>query len=241
MVTHNNPQPSCETDSPQAAQPSGKLVPVFGGESGLPCTALTINLALCAAQSGKSVLIIDCDRGHSFTHFGLSPKNTLDDVLKGRADIRDTKHIVADGRLTLTRGGNIDLEDMLGALAAMSLSHDWVFVIPKSGCTPAHVRLAAAADHALLMFDSAGDRFMRAYWMLDAIRSRAPKCDPLMICSGSEEEGQEAYELFAGTVRDFLGGPPRLGAIIESADMSQNQAEHILKSLTEDQLREKAA
>lgn len=241
MVKHNNPQPSCENNIHLSGHTNGKLVPVFGGESGLPRTALTINLALCAAQSGKSVLIIDCDQGHSFTHFGLSPKNTLDDVLKGVANIGDAKHIVADGQLTLTRGGEAGLEDMLGALAAMSLSHDWVFVIPKSGCTPAHVRLAAAADNALMVFDSASDRFMRAYWMLDAIRARAPKYDPLMICSGDETEGQEAYELFAGTVRDFLGGPPRLGAIIGREDICPQRAEHILKNLIEDQMREKAA
>lgn len=215
-------------------EPRAQLVPILGGEAGLPRTALTAALALQAAERGQSVLIVDCDQGRSFAHFGVKSKASLDDVLKGRAAMRDAKCLAADGHLTLTHGGDAALDDLLGALAAMSLSHDWVFVLPKSGCTPAHVRLAAAADHNIMVFDSAGDRFMRAYWMLDAIRARASGCDPIMACAGPKHEARDAYGLFAGTVREFLGAPPALGAIIDRKSVSIESARTVFAALSPD-------
>lgn len=220
---------------------AGRLVPVFAGEDGLPQLELVMALAKAAAQSGESVLIIDCDAGDIMPALGITPKATLQDVIDDTASIADAKHITQDGRMSVAIAGLAPLESLLGALAAMSLAHDWVFILPSSGCTPAHVRLAAAADQSLLAFDSRADRFMRAYWMLDAIRTRAPKCDPLIVTRGPEPEAAIAYDLFAGTVREFLGAPPSLCGHIEDANISDETARGLLKSMQNDGLSRIAA
>lgn len=217
---------------PSKAAPLGYLVPVFAGEDGLPCAQLAIAAAKQAALAGHSVLIVDCDGGHALKALSVDAAVTLSDVLADRAELSDAKYLTPDQAMTVSRAGNTPLETLLGALAVMSLSYDWVFVIPPAGCTPAHVRLAAAADETLMVFHSSGDRFMRAYWMLDAIRARAPKCDPLMVIHGPKSDAREAYGLFCGTVREFLGAPPSLAAISESKALSEPVAREVFTALT---------
>ena len=69
--------------------------------------------------------------------------------------------------------GDAPLEDLLGSFAAMSLGYDWVFVATQVGCTPAHVRLAGAADTAILGY-AATEEFIYAR-LLDARRHSRPR------------------------------------------------------------------
>ena len=100
------------------------------------------------------------------------------------------------------------MDMVLGSMAALSLSYDWVFVAMPAGCTPAHIRLASAADVGILAYDTHADKFMRAYWMMEAIRSRAPKFDPLILAAGSAAEASETASMLSHTLKNFLGAPP---------------------------------
>ena len=80
---------------------------------------------------------------------------------------------------------------------------------------------------------------MRAYWMLDAIRARVPHFDPLMLVQGDETEGFETYDLFAGTVREFLGATPALGGITQSPEETHLIAPVLLACLREEALEQR--
>ncbi len=194
--------------------PAG-LVSVFAGEAGLPHAGIAAALARETARQGQSVLVIDCTDMTAARDLGVMPVVTLDDVINDRAALRDVKYITPDTGIAVAIAGQAALHDLLGPITAMSLSYDCVIVAAPSGCTPAHVQLAGAADASVMAFHAAGDRFMRAYWMLDAIRAGAPRCDPYMVGIGSKPDVFETYDLLAGTVRDFLGGPPPLGGSID--------------------------
>ncbi len=202
-----------------AEHSAGRLVPIFSAHADEEETALivstTLALAKAAAARGETVLMLDILEGELMDAAGIIHGITLGDVLYRDADIRDAKYISHNEHFTAAYAGDASLTDLLGSLAAMSLNYDWVFVGTPAGCTPAHVCLAGAADTAILGYSSQKDLFMRAYWMLDAIRARAPKFDPLMLVHGDETSGFETYDLFAGTVREFLGAAPALGGIVE--------------------------
>ena len=104
--------------------------------------------------------------------------------------------------------GDIDWATSLGSLSALSLEYDWVFISTPSGCTPVHVNLASAADLALILFDSEEAQFMRAYWMLEAIRQRDPLFDPLLVAAGPVDDAIETAGLLRETVRSYLGSAP---------------------------------
>ncbi len=223
-------------------RPTGRLVPVFAAHDDLSTNALVFALAKTAAARGETVLMLDAMDGALMKSAGIITGVTLGDVLYRDAHIRDAKYISHNEHFTAASAGDANLEALLGSLAALSLKYDWVFVGAEAGCTPAHVKLASAADSALLAFSSASDKFMRAYWMLDAIRARTPKFDPLMIVQGAESESFETYDLFAGSVREFLGAPPALGGILETPSSANEIAPALLESLrAESQGRKKAA
>ena len=222
-------------------EPQGRLVPIFAGEQGLASTALIYELAQMVAKNGDNVLIIDCDEDRILRGLNITVPATLADVLADKAKISDAKTVMPGGMMTICSAGCAPLEQLLGILAAISLSHDWVFVLPPSGCTPAHIRLAVAADSSVLLFHGSGDRFMRAYWMLDAIRTRAPKCDPLFVTQGPECEAAESYEMLEATIRDFLGAPPPLAAMIADHDIKRTACTAILNALENAALAQKAA
>jgi MinD-like ATPase involved in chromosome partitioning or flagellar assembly len=222
-------------------QPAGRLVPVFRAHEDLSTTTLALDLAKAAAARGETTLMLDIDDGALMDAAGIIVGKTLGDVLYRKADIADAKYISHNEHFTAACAGDATLDALLGSLAALSLRYDWVFVSVDAGCTPAHVRLAAAADSALLAYSSQSDRFMRAYWMLDAIRARSPKFDPLMIVEGPETDAFETFDMLAGTVREFLGAPPSLGGILERTGDGQSLAPTLLESLRAETVRPKRA
>ncbi|WP_427454670.1 MinD/ParA family ATP-binding protein [Litorimonas sp. WD9-15] len=169
---------------------------------------LAIQLGRKAASSGETVLILDAVNGQLLQQAGIVHARTLTDVAQGKAQLRDALYVTSNEHFTAGAVGTQSLEDALGLLAALSLSYDWVFVVPEAGCTPAHVRLAAASDVALMSYDTQSDGFMRAFWMLDAVRARAPKFDPLTLSVGEKCDAVETALMLSDTVREHLGAPP---------------------------------
>lgn len=223
---------------PDSYRPAGRLVPVFAANEDDAGASLavqtTLALSQAAAARGETVLMLDVIDGALMHNAGIITGKTLGDVLYRGANIRDAKYISHNEHFTAACAGDANLEALLGTLAALSLSYDWVFVAVQPGCSPAHVCLASASDTALLGYSSQSDMFMRAYWMLDAIRARVPKFDPLMLVHGEEASGFETYDMFASTVREFLGAPPALGGILETPHAASDLAATLLESLRED-------
>lgn len=188
--------------------PSGRLVPIFSANSHTVPSKLTRDLAQAASNAGETVLVIDCNNGALSEEVGITYAQSLEDVFFGNAALSDVEYVAARGQFTTLASGNLDLNVLLGTIAALSLRYDWVFVAVSPGCTPQHVSLAGAGDISLLAYDSRKDHFMRAYWMIDAIRRRFPGFDPVLMSSGDTEMALETAELLSGTITEFLGAAP---------------------------------
>jgi len=190
------------------SEPKRQLVPVFSASRDLGETAITLSLAKAAAARGETVLVIDCQNGELMREAGVIYNKTLADVFFRGAEMRDVKYVTSNEHFTAIAAGKMSLNILLGSLAALSLEYDWVFVATESGCTPAHVRLAGAADASLLCYSSEDDRYMRAYWMIEAIRRRFPEYDPMLMSFGPQNEANETALTLIDTVKEFLGAPP---------------------------------
>lgn len=188
--------------------PKRQLVPVFSASRDLGETATTLSLAKAAAARGETVLMIDCQGGALMREAGIIYNKTLADVFFRDADMRDVQYVTSNEHFTAIAAGKMNLNILLGSLAALSMDYDWVFVGTESGCTPAHVRLAGAADASLLCYSSEDDRYMRAYWMIEAIRRRFPEYDPMLMSFGPQTHANETALTLIETVKEFLGAPP---------------------------------
>lgn len=191
-----------------AYDPAGRLIPVFTANEKLDENRLTLSLAKAAASRGETVLLIDAQDGAMMKQAGVIYLKTFIDVLNGEAELRDVQYITSNEHFTAMALGDMDWTQALGSLSAMSLDYDWVFIATPPGCTPAHINLASAADMALILFDSHDAEFMRAFWMLEAIRQRDPMFDPLFVAAGPHDEAVETAELLRETVKSFLGAAP---------------------------------
>ena len=192
----------------QENAPRQRLVPVFSANKNLGECSVTLALAKAAAARGETVLMIDCQDGELMDAAGIIYNKTLADVFFRNAEMRDVKYVTSNEHFTAVAAGHMSLDILLGSLAALSLDYDWVFVGTKSGCTPAHVQLAGAADTSLLCYDADTEKFMRAYWMIEAIRRRHPEYDPLLMSFGKTQCANDTALMLMETVKDFLGAPP---------------------------------
>ncbi|WP_409433097.1 MinD/ParA family protein [Litorimonas sp. RW-G-Af-16] len=193
----------------QDHQPAGRMVSMFCPSGDVETSyQLALRLGRKAASFGETVLMLDGCDGRMMKAAGIVYNRTLADVVYADAPLRDAMYITSNEHFTATSTGALTLDDALGSLAALSLSYDWVFVLPPEGCTPAHIRLAGASDASVMTYDTQGDHFMRAYWMLDAIRRRAPKFDPLVVSTGNVADAAETSSMLSETIRDHLGAPP---------------------------------
>lgn len=218
-------------------RPAGRLVPIFAASEDLPHDELALALSKLAASRGETVLMLDTQDGALMKRAGIIYNKTLGDVLYRDADLRDVKYVTSNEHFTACACGDAPIDAVLGSMAALSLSYDWVFIAMPAGCTPAHIRLAAAADVGILTYDTDSDKFMRAYWMMEAVRSRAPKFDPLILSTGPAEDAVETALMLSDTLRSFLGAPPPYAGHIED----ENVHSRILSQITQVIERKKVA
>ena len=162
-------------------------------------------------------LLIDAGTGEVIKALGISPDASLSDVLFNDLSLNDIIYpvqVVPNQYLSVIDASDIGLADIIGTLAALSMSYDWVYVVTPNGCTPHHIRLAEASDSSAVFYDTDGDNFMRAYWMLDAVRRRSPRFDPIFISHGKRDIENETSELLTATAKEFLGGSPYYAGFI---------------------------
>ena len=208
-------------------QPAGRLIPVFAASDIAGQSDLALKIGRHAASFGETVLMLDCNNGEMMRAAGVIYNKTIHDALNGDADLRDVKYITSNEHFTAAAAGKADLDTALGSLAALSLSYDWVFVVPPAGCTPAHVRLASAADVSLLAYDTRADNFMRAYWMIEAVRRRDPKFDPVVLSMGDRADAVETALMLTDTVREHLGAPPPYAGHAEDGPIAERLIERM--------------
>jgi len=193
----------------QTYDPACRLVSLFTASGTEEATYdLALKLGRKAASLGETVLILDAVDGRLMKHAGIVYARTLDDVAAGQAEPGDALYVTSNEHFTAGTVGPQDLENALGLLAALSLSYDWLFVVPKAGCEAVHVRLGAASDVSVLAYTTEGDNFMRAFWMLDALRRPRPQFDPLLLSTGEKRDAAETAFMLTETIREHLGAPP---------------------------------
>lgn len=190
-------------------EPACRLVSLFTASGDCGTTAeLALKLGRKAASLGETVLLLDAVDGALMNRAEIIYGRTLADVANGTATEQDALYVTSNEHFTAGAVGNGSLEDTLGLLAALSLSYDWVFVVPKAGCETEHVRLGHASDVSVMSYDTQGDQFMRAFWMVDALRRRSPKFDPLILSTGEKCDAVETAFMLSETIREHLGAPP---------------------------------
>ena len=222
-------------------QPAGRLVPVLAASDHVDASGLALRMGRFAASLGETVLIIDDRGGEVMDRAGVVYARTLADVVAGRCQLRDALYVTANehfSMLALNQRGSDELPliEAVGTLAALSLDFDWVFAVPPAGLRQPAALLASGSDACVLGFETEGTGPDRAFWMLDAIRSRNPRFDPFTLSFGPGDAVASALRLDA-QVRDHLGGTARYSG----HESDRDRVETLLESMRRGCLRVAAA
>ena len=199
-----------------------RVVAVTSGKGGVGKTNVVAGLATAFAKAGQKVVVLDANFGLANLDvlLGLSPKHTLEHVLKGEkmmeevllespvagatsisviptsSGVHELSHLDPASELRLTQSLQRVCEDA-----------DWLFIDTAAGIHDAVLKMLAASQEVILVSTPEPTSLLDAYAMLKVLYLREPlKVVHLVINNAqSLEEATEAADQLRAAAQHFLG------------------------------------
>lgn len=223
-------------DRPQA-KPTPRVAPasiiaVASGKGGVGKTFMAITLASAFAQAGKRTLLVDGDLGlaNVDVQLGIAPETDLAAVIAGWVELDDAVTPVDGGAgnggfdVLPGRSGSGALAELppeevarlAAGLSALALQYDQVVLDLGAGIEANCMRLARAADKALMVITDEPTSMTDAYAFIKVLRGYAPNVEPVICINQAETRamGQRTYEAIARACQTFLGFRPALAGTV---------------------------
>ncbi len=220
------------TESPLFA---ARVVAITSGKGGVGKTNVVAGLALALAQLGQRVVVMDADFGLANLDIllGLSPKYTLEHVLRGEKVIEE---ILLDGPMgiriipassgiqELTRLDTMSELRLVQGLQRVAETADWLLIDTAAGIHDSVLKLLMAAQEVILVATPEPTSLVDAYAMVKVLHLRDPhKPLWLLVNNGqSADEAQETVDQLQAVTERFLGKQLQvLGLIPNDAHLLQ--------------------
>ena len=197
---------------------AARVVAITSGKGGVGKTNVVAGLALALAQLGQRVVVMDADFGLANLDIllGLSPKYTLEHVLRGEKVIEE---ILLDGPLgiriipassgiqELTRLDTMSELRLVQGLQRVAETADWLLIDTAAGIHDSVLKLLMAAQEVILVATPEPTSLVDAYAMVKVLHLRdAHKPLWLLVNNGqSAEEAQETVDQLQAVTERFLG------------------------------------
>ena len=214
---------------PEAALFASRVVAITSGKGGVGKTNVVAGLALALAQQGQRVVVMDADFGLANLDIllGLSPKYTLEHVLRGEKVIEE---ILLDGPMgiriipassgiqELTRLDTMSELRLVQGLQRVAETADWLLIDTAAGIHDSVLKLLMAAQEVVLVATPEPTSLVDAYAMVKVLHLReATKPLWLLVNNGqSAGEAQETVDQLQAVTERFLGKQLRVLGMIPS-------------------------
>ncbi|MDE3245633.1 MAG: hypothetical protein KGN80_06060, partial [Acidobacteriota bacterium] len=178
--------------------------------------------ATAFAKAGQRVVVLDANFGLANLDvlLGLSPRYTLEQVLKGEKMIEEVllEAPVAGGasiRVIPTSSGVHELSHLDPAselrltqsLQRVCEDADWLFIDTAAGIHDAVLKMLAASQEVILVSTPEPTSLLDAYAMLKVLHLREPEKAVHLVINNAQnrEEANEAADQLRAAARHFLG------------------------------------
>ncbi len=216
--------------APRVAQAS--IIAVASGKGGVGKTFMAITLASAFGTAGKRTLLVDGDLGlaNVDVQLGIAPDTDLAAVISGWVELEDAVTAVDGGAgnggfdVLPGRSGSGALAELppeevarlAASLSALALQYDQVIVDLGAGIEANCMRLARAADKALMVITDEPTSMTDAYAFIKVLRGYAPNVEPVVAINQAESRagGQRTHEAIARACQTFLGFRPHLAGVV---------------------------
>jgi flagellar biosynthesis protein FlhG len=208
---------------------------ITSGKGGVGKTNVAAGLAISLAKAGQRAVVLDADLGLGKLDvvLGLSPKRTLEHVLRGDGVLEE---IVVDGpcgiRVIPASSGVHELTRLDAAqelrlvqgLQRVAMDTDWLLIETAAGIHDSVVKRLMAAPEVILVGTPEPTSLIDVYAMVKVVSARDP-LKPLWLLVNNaqgEEEAMETIEWIQAASREFLGKEVwGIGAIPSDAHVLQ--------------------
>ena len=194
-----------------------KIISVTSGKGGVGKTTLLSNMALCLAQRGKKVLILDGDLGLANVEimFGMRPQGTLQDVISGQKEMSDILTEVSKNVFLISGGsGSIDYNKLnhferralLEGVRSLKVHFDYLLIDTAPGISDNVLFLNSAAQEVALVITPEPASFADSYAMIKVLNQKFKMNHFSIICNQvvNEAEGLALFTRFNDIVNKFL-------------------------------------
>ena len=206
---------------------AARVIAITSGKGGVGKTNVVAGLAIALAEQGQRVVVMDADFGLANLDIllGLSPKYTLEHVLRGEKVIEEIllegpKGIriipASSGIQELTRLDTMSELRLVQGLQRVAETADWLLIDTAAGIHDSVLKLLMAAQEVILVATPEPTSLVDAYAMVKVLHLRdANKLLWLLVNNGqSADEAQETVDQLQAVTARFLGKQLRVLGMI---------------------------
>lgn len=217
----------------KAGEKIARTITVTSGKGGVGKTSLVANMAICLAQAGQRVIILDADLGLANIDvvFGVRPKHNLMDVVNGDMNIDEIMIQGPNGIQIIAGGSGVSELAELDAEQSMRLFNqlrfledktDYLLIDTGAGISDNVISFCQAADQIIVITTSEPTALADAYGIIKIISNRRPESHVSVIVNrvDDETEGTQVHERLSRVAREFLGfNIHHLGNLLQDRNM----------------------
>ena len=197
------PQPSA---LPRGMGRPVQVIAVTGGKGGVGKSSVSVNLATALAQAGREVLLLDGDLGLANVDvlLGLTPRGTLEQVIRGELQLRDVIVPGCHGLSVVPAASGIARMAELSSLEHAALIREFnqlpgrydVLVVDTAAGIAASVRsFTQAAQHVLVVVRNEPASLTDAYALIKVLH-REHHINSFKVLVNMTQDNTEADCLF---------------------------------------------
>jgi flagellar biosynthesis protein FlhG len=194
-----------------------RTITITSGKGGVGKTSLVANMAICLAQAGQRVIILDADLGLANIDvvFGVRPKHSLMDVVNGDMNI-DEIMIQGPNGIQIIAGGSgvselaqLDTgksQRLFNQLRFLEDKTDFLLIDTGAGISDNVISFCQAADQIVVITTTEPTAMADAYGIIKIISNRRPDSHVSVLVNRVDEdaEGAAIHERLARVANEFL-------------------------------------
>lgn len=201
----------------KAGEKIAHTITVTSGKGGVGKTSLVANMAICLAQAGQRVIILDADLGLANVDviFGLRPKYNLLDVLNGDMNI-DEIMVKGPYGIQIIAGGSgvmelADLESdkanrLFEQLHFLEDKTDFLLIDTGAGISKSVIGFCQAADQVVVITTTEPTSMVDAFGIIKVLSQKRPDAYVSALVNKVDvpEEGEEIYSRLSKVAEAYL-------------------------------------
>lgn len=202
----------------KAGEKIARTITVTSGKGGVGKTSLVANMAICLAQAGQRVIILDADLGLANIDvvFGIRPRNSLMDVINGEMNLDEVMVQGPHGIQIIAGGSGVselaDIETekaqrLFNQLRFLEDKADFLLIDTGAGISESVISFCQAADQIVVITTSEPTALADAYGIIKIISNRRPESHVSVLVNrvDNDEEGTQVHARLARVAGEFLG------------------------------------